>query len=302
MAYLDANSGQVNADNGLSIDSLGNVVLGNDVGDGAMEAALASDREIVDGGAFSLIFSDSAGGSGTKISSQGIELSTLNPAGANPVTSVGWDTVTGELLANLDPVFDNVLVEDVAGDVTDLTAGGIDLFINAADWSGAIPSIDMGNLTNQFSIRGQNDGSDYVDFNFVANADMRMLLSGNFLFSNSSSGALADSGSLVQFFGDVETNQGSIFNGSPHTVVNGSVSGTATFSQPDQGSSVKRVKIYLNALDGVADYTFPTAFTDIPTIITTSGLSGSLISALDVFHVEVTSDGTQSGYLFLEGD
>jgi hypothetical protein len=145
-----------------------------------------------------------------------IGMSVLNAPGANPVTSVGWDTVTGELLSNENAIFNSVLAEDVSGDqVLLLTmpepAGGalIKIFANTVDWSDSASLFTLKNITSDFQIFGLNDpglGGDFVQINFQANAMMTLLLSGNFLFSNSSSGALSDSGSLAQFFGDVDVN------------------------------------------------------------------------------------------------
>jgi hypothetical protein len=84
----------------------------------------------------------------------------------------------------------------------------------------------------------------------------------------------------------------------PQTTITGSA-GTSVCSQPFQGSSYKKVIIYLNGYtnNGTQTYTFPTAFTHTPVAVYTAAGATPTISTTTVS----VSSTTTTGYVILEG-
>lgn len=84
------------------------------------------------------------------------------------------------------------------------------------------------------------------------------------------------------------------------TTVSCSTSGTVKFAEPYSGTTDKRVKAYAAACIGTASFTFPTAFTNTPAIVTTNGPAGSLITSLSTTAMTITGT-TTTGFFVLEG-
>ena len=108
----------------------------------------------------------------------------------------------------------------------------------------------------------------------------------------------------LQFFYNGTTVEGGVGNGgsfnsyATQTSVNGSSAGTATFTEPFQGSSYKKVIVQLSAtLSGTATYTFPTAFTSTPLVVN----NDPAVTALSATAVTVTGTLTLPRTLVLEG-
>lgn len=79
--------------------------------------------------------------------------------------------------------------------------------------------------------------------------------------------------------------------GAPQTTVNCATSGTAIFSEPEQGSSSKMVMIKLTACLGNAVYTYPVAFSAAPSPIAALSTTVSVVSPTAVTITGATSTG-----------
>lgn len=78
-----------------------------------------------------------------------------------------------------------------------------------------------------------------------------------------------------------------------------STSGTAVFSQPIQGTTDKKVLVHMAACLGTASYTYPTAFTNAPSVYASNNVAASIATSVSNTAVTVTG-ATTTGSLVLE--
>jgi hypothetical protein len=83
------------------------------------------------------------------------------------------------------------------------------------------------------------------------------------------------------------------------TTVSCSTSGSAIFSEPEQGTSDKKVLIHMSSCLGTASYTYPVAFTNTPSIYASNNVAASIATSLSGTAVTVTG-ATTTGSLILE--
>ena len=89
-----------------------------------------------------------------------------------------------------------------------------------------------------------------------------------------------------------------VSNGATQTTVSCATSGSVVFSEPEQGTSYKKVVVYESACVGTAAYAFPAAFLHVPQVLSQS-LAGT---ATSVSMTGVTITGaTSTGFLDMDG-
>lgn len=187
------------------------------------------------------------------------------------------------------------------------------LFYPATNPSGFITSTQTGQFASL--VAQQNDAINIASINTVSGT---FLTSGNaastyYPKTNPSgfvtvtqTGVLQPSGNYLLngqsgSFSSVSTNY--VQSSGALLIVTG-ISGSAFFTQPERGSSYKKVLVYLSGLIGAAPFTFPVAFTNAPVVLVVGGPntvpSTTAVTSLSVSGVTVSGSNT-TGYLIIEG-
>lgn len=130
--------------------------------------------------------------------------------------------------------------------------------------------------------------------------------------SFTASGGLVDSGMLASAIAIKTANNSftgttniftavtvsSLFINATQTTVNAATSGSIVCSEPEQGTSYKKVIIYCNAALGAATYNFPVGFTHAPQVLSQS--LAAIVTTISTTSVTITGT-TSTGFITLEG-
>lgn len=198
---------------------------------------------------------------------------TIEASGSSGVSTVGADTSAAILIEN----------RSSTGSSHEDLFFGIDDSINTRAIVGGLSMVNVSNAHNATSadlaIFLNNAGTPTNWFQFTHDG----------IFKNTGNTfSVAASGVVVA----------PTFNPSATQTVVNCATGTVTFSEPIAGASLKEVEIYANNCTGPVTYTFPTAFTNTPQVL--SQALAAIATSVSTTAVTITGS-TSTGFLKLDG-
>lgn len=168
--------------------------------------------------------------------------------------------------------------------------------LTGADFGGDVIVTGTNNTTNWFSAIKLHRFGSSVDFLTISTKDRTLGNSPVYFNDGNGNGfELASAGSTKMTL----SASGALGLLTTQTTVNGSTSGSIVCSQPFQGSSYKKVLIYVNNLTSTAlTYTYPVAFTFNPML--SFATTGTVSPTSDATHITISGSGG-GGWITLEG-
>lgn len=222
-----------------------------------------------------------------------IDLNAAVAAGSNSFTTTGTGTF-GKIGANT--ASPSAVIHGTSNGVLYRSLGVVQLQVGTApafiQENGALGAADASAITTY---------NGYLQFwkrnatgNFVgANLKMSLDSSGNLLMDGG--GTITTTG--IGTFGAIKNTA----TQTTLTPTGGAGSGTAILSQPEQGSSYKKVIVYFNAYTygtNAQAYTYPTAFSNTP-IVSASGVT--VTATITTTTYTITAAVAQTGFVILDG-
>ena len=208
-----------------------------------------------------------------------------------------WSAFTGILGQGLAIVTGKI---GVNVDGTTITVNGSNQLV-ASGGGGGLTVIGPFEYINTNSLTDYSSNLYYSTGALLADSNGYLYYStGNHLADNS--GNLYYSNGDILADGSGRLNATGINFASSQTTINGSTSGSTVSSMPFQGSTYKKVVIYVNALVNATStsYTFPTAFTKTPAITYVPSGDAALIT-LSTTVVTFAVGTFVSGFVTIEG-